>query len=61
MDTTDLLHSILAKDYVSSSEQFNTLVREKIDSRIQDMKFQLAQTVFNSAVSPKTNDNARES
>ena len=47
MDTTELLHSILAKDYVTASEKFDEMVHEKIDAKISDMKIALAQRVFN--------------
>lgn len=54
MDTTELLHSILAKDYVTASEKFDEMVHEKIDAKISDMKIALAQRVFNASNTTKS-------
>lgn len=46
MNTTEMLQSIMNKDYVTTSEQFNQIVREKIDAKIADMRIAIAQKVF---------------
>ena len=47
MSTLDLVSAIINKDAVGIETAFNTAMGEKIASRLEDMRTNVAQTMFN--------------
>jgi hypothetical protein len=47
MSTLDLVSAIINKDAVGIETAFNTAMGEKISSRLEDMRTDIAQTMFN--------------
>jgi len=47
MSTLDLVSAIINKDAVGIEAAFNTVMGEKISSRLEDMRTDVAQTMFN--------------
>jgi len=47
MSTLDLVSAIINKDAVGIETAFNTVMGEKISSRLEDMRTNVAQTMFN--------------
>jgi hypothetical protein len=47
MSTLDLVSAIINKDAVGIETAFNTAMGEKISSRLEDMRTDVAQSMFN--------------